>query len=71
MFDIVKFMELIGFGEWWERFAVNDEGALITFSDVTFGTLPFILRLVFIIFLLNWIMGMISDGVKMKFGGRF
>lgn len=71
MIDIAKFMELIGFGQWYSYYCVNEEANMLTFSDVTFGTLPFVLRLIFIVFLLNWLFGMMSDVVKLKFGGRF
>lgn len=72
MIDINNFLNLIGFGEWWSKYGGAEEvEQVLTFSDVTFGTLPFVLRLMFIIFLLNWLLGMMSDAVKLKFGGRF
>ncbi len=60
---IVKFLDLIGWGEWFKSYAECDKD-LLTFPDVVFGTLPFMLQLFFIIFLLNWIMGMIGDVTK-------
>lgn len=67
MFDIVEFLELIGWGDWFAQWTA--EGNEITFSDLCFSTLPYILQLAFVIFMLNWVMGMISDGVKLKLGG--
>lgn len=67
MFDIVEFLELIGWGDWVNTFLKNAEN--VTFSQLTLGTLPFVLQLFFVIFMLNWVMGMISDGVKLKLGG--
>ncbi len=67
MFDIVEFLELIGWGDWFAQWTA--EGNEITFSDLCFGTLPYILQLAFVIFMLNWVMGMISDGVKLRLGG--
>ena len=70
MFDLQQFMELIGWADWFEKYVMSaQDGYCVTFSDLTFGTLPFIMQLLFIIFMLNWIMGMISDTVKLKLGG--
>lgn len=69
---IVKFLELIGWGDWFKAFVENEEGFEITFSDLVFGSLPFMLQLFFIIFLLNWICGIIGDVCKIiARGGRY
>ena len=69
---IVKFLELIGWGDWFKAFVENEENLNITFSDLVFGTLPFMFQLFFIIFLLNWICGIIGDVCKIiARGGRF
>lgn len=71
-FDVVRFLELIGWGKWFETFFKEGGFANITFADLVFGTLPFMLQLFFVIFLLNWIMGMIGDITKIiARGGRF
>lgn len=70
---IVKFLDLIGWGNWFRDVILKD-GALdgVTFADLVFGTLPFMLQLFLIIFLLNWVMGIIGDITKIfARGGRF
>lgn len=68
---VVKFLELIGWGEWFKHFYENTDTSVFTFSDLVFGTLPFMLQLFLVIFLLNWVMGIIGDTCKIiARGGR-
>ncbi len=68
---IVKFLELIGWGDWFKALLHSGELESVTFADLVFGTLPFMLQLFFIIFLLNWICGIIGDVCKtIARGGR-
>lgn len=71
-FQVVDFLELIGWGDWFRTFFTDGGFDKITFADLVFGTLPFMLQLFLVIFLLNWIMGMIGDITKIiARGGRF
>lgn len=68
---VVKFLELLGWGDWFRTFFQGDNLNNITFADLTLGTLPFMLQLFFVILLLNWIMGIIGDVTKIiAKGGR-
>ena len=70
MFNLEDFLDLIAWGEWFDQYMIaSADGKAWTFSDLIFGTLPMVLQLCFIIFLLNWIMGIISDTCKLKLGG--
>lgn len=69
MFDILEFLELIGWGEWAQRYLSDTADPLeVTFSDVCFNTLPAMLQLFFLVFILNWVMGIIGDSCR--FVGR-
>lgn len=71
-FDVVDFLELIGWGDWFKTFFQGGGFDDITFADFIFGTLPFMLQLFLVILLLNWIMGIIGDITKfISRGGRF
>lgn len=71
-FDVVSFLELIGWGDWFKTFFKDGGFDNINFADFVFGTLPFMLQLFFVIFLLNWIMGIIGDITKIiSRDGRF
>lgn len=61
---IIKFLDLIGWGDWFNAYVNSDAVLDLTFSDLVFGTLPYLLQLFFVILLLNWIMGIIADVVK-------
>lgn len=64
-FDMIEFLQLIGFGKWAEKYLSDDFYlAEATFADLVFDTLPCMLQLFLIIFLLNWIMGIIGDVTK-------
>ena len=68
---VVKFLELLGWGDWFKAFFANGNLDDITFADLCLGTLPFMLQLFFVILLLNWIMGIIGDVTKIiAKGGR-
>lgn len=68
---VIKFLELIGWGDWFRDYFEGGSLNGITFADLVFGTLPFMLQLFFVIFLLNWIMGIIGDVTKIiARGGR-
>lgn len=69
MFDIMNFLRWIGFGDWADMFLVNELGAEWTFADLVFGTLPAVLQLFAIVWLLNWIMGFIYD-IAREVGGH-
>lgn len=69
---IVKFLELIGWGDWAKTFLADGDLSSITFPDLVLGTLPFMLQLFLVIFFLNWLMGLIGDITKrIAGGGRF
>lgn len=69
---VIKFLELIGWGDWAQTFLAEGSLDKVTFADLTFGTLPFMLQLFLVIFFLNWIMGIIGDVTKnISRGGRF
>ena len=61
MFDIFEFLKWLGWADWANKFLVNELGTDWTFSDLVFGTVPAVLQLFFVIWLLNWIMGFIFD----------
>lgn len=74
MFDSVKeFLQSIGWGEWFRAF-FTEEGTTVVnigFGDFVLQTIPAVLELCLLVWLLNWIMGIISDGCKLRFmGGR-
>ncbi len=63
--ELVEFLRLIGFGRWAEKYLSEDFNfADVTFADLVFDTLPCMLQLFLVIFLLNWIMGIIGDVTK-------
>lgn len=66
---IVKFLELIGWGDWASKFLADVDLSQITFADLVLGTLPFMLQLFLVIFFLNWFMGLIGDITKRIAGG--
>lgn len=74
MFDSINdFLHSIGWGEWFNAF-FTEEGETIV--NVSFGgfilrTIPAVMELCLIVWLLNWIMGIIADGCSLRFmGGR-
>lgn len=71
MFDLEQFMDLIGWADWFDQYMIasSAHGEAWSFSDLVLGTIPMAFQLCFILFLLNWIMGMISDTVKLRLGG--
>ncbi len=69
--NIIKFLDLIGWGDWAAKFLADGDFSQITFPDLLFCTLPFMLQLFLVIFLLNWLMGLIGDITKsIARGGR-
>lgn len=69
MFDSKDFLNLLGWSDWVNDFLVNEFGTEWTFADLVFGTLPNVLQLFFVVFMLNWVMGIIGDTCKV-IGGR-
>lgn len=71
MFDSIKdFLHSIGWGEWFNAF-FDDRGN--TIIDISFGgfilrTIPAVMELCLLVWLLNWIMGIIADGCSLRFG---
>lgn len=72
MFDSVKnFLTEIGWDYWFAAF-FSDSGevlANVTFGQFVLNTIPAIMQLCLVVWLLNWILGIISDGCNLRFGG--
>jgi len=72
MFDSIgDFLKAIGWGDWFNAF-FNEAGDTVinlSFGGFILQTIPAVMELCLIIWLLNWIMGIISDGCKLRFGG--
>lgn len=69
MFKMMDFLNWIGFSDWADKFIVNLSGTEWTFADLVFESIPAVLQLFAIVWLLNWIMGFIFD-VSREVGGR-
>lgn len=69
MFDRFDFLNWLGFADWANKFLVNELGTEWTFADLVFESIPAVLQLFAIVWLLNWIMGFIFD-VSREVGGR-
>lgn len=69
MFKMMDFLNWIGFSDWADKFIVNSSGTEWTFADLVFESIPAVLQLFAIVWLLNWIMGFIFD-VSREVGGR-
>lgn len=68
--DIRVFLDLLGWTKWADKYLDNEFGDSWTFGDLVFDTLPHVLQLFFIIWLLNWVMGIIADACKLRIGGH-
>lgn len=68
--DVRVFMDLLGWSKWADKYLDGELGADWGFGDLVFDTLPHVLQLVFIVWLLNWIMGIIADICKTHISGR-
>lgn len=65
MFDADTFMNLIGWSRYIDALLNSANGGEDwSFADLFFNTLPCVLQMFFIIWLLNWLLGMIADTVR-------
>ena len=72
MFNSIKeFLQSIGWGDWFTAFFTDDGQAVVnlSFGGFILQTIPAVMELCLIVWLLNWIMGIISDGCSLRFGG--
>lgn len=72
MFDSIKdFLASIGWGEWFTAFfdANGDTVVNVSFGGFILRTIPSVMELCLVVWLLNWIMGIIADGCSLRFGG--
>lgn len=69
MFTDFDFLKYLGWANWIARFLNNEMGEDWTFADLVFETVPAVLQLFAVIWLMNWIMGFIYDFTKRIGGG--